>query len=128
MKNRTGTGAYFFLIMLLVAAAIWLGLYSRQANIHTKAEFDSAMAKGEVVSVTIVQNREVPTGNIRVLLKDGTGFEFSVTDVTEIEDYTLKNGIETFIRDVPKDNWFLEYVLPYLLIIIIFVFFFHTFS
>ena len=124
MKSRTGTGAYFFLIMLLVAAAIWLGLYSKQANIHTKAEFDTAMSKGEVVSVTIIQNREVPTGSVGVLKKDGSSFQFNVTDVTEIEDYTIKNGIETIIRDVPKDNWFLEYVLPYLLIIIIFVFFF----
>ena len=124
MRNRAGLGAYFFIIMLLVAAAIWLGLYTKEANQHTKTEFDNAMAKGEVVSVTIVQNREVPTGNIRVLKKDGTGFEFSVTDVTEIEDITVKNGIDTIIRDVPKDNWFLEYILPYLLIIIIFVFFF----
>ncbi len=124
MRNRAGTGAYFFLIMLLVAAAIWLGLYSKQTNVHTRAEFDTALAKDEVISVTIVQNREVPTGSVRVLKRDGTGFDFSVTDVTEIEDITTKNGIETVIRDVPKDNWFLEYVLPYLLLIILFVFFF----
>ncbi|MCR5119395.1 MAG: ATP-dependent zinc metalloprotease FtsH [Lachnospiraceae bacterium] len=110
--------------MLLVAAAIWLGLYSKQTNVHTRAEFDTALAKDEVISVTIVQNREVPTGSVRVLKRDGTGFDFSVTDVTEIEDITTKNGIETVIRDVPKDNWFLEYVLPYLLLIILFVFFF----
>ena len=124
MRNRAGTGAYFFLIMLLVAAAIWLGLYSKQTNVHTRAEFDTALAKDEVISVTIVQNREVPTGSVRVLKRDGTGFDFSVTDVTEIEDITTKYGIETVIRDVPKDNWFLEYVLPYLLLIILFVFFF----
>ena len=122
--KRTGTGAYFFVIMLLVAAAIWLGLYSKQTNLHTRAEFDTALKSNEVVSVTIVQNREVPTGSIRVLKKDGTGFEFSVTDVREIEELTKSKGIETIIRDVPKDNWFLEYVLPYLLLIIVFVFFF----
>ncbi len=122
--KKSGTGAYFFVIMLLVAAAIWLGLYSKQTNIHTRAEFDSAFKNNEVVSVTIVQNREVPTGSIRVLKKDGTGFEFSVTDVREIEELTKNKGIETIIRDVPKDNWFLEYVLPYLLLIIMFVFFF----
>ena len=122
--RKTGSGAYFFIIMLLVAAAIWLGLYSRQSEVHTRAEFDSAMAKGDVVSITILQNREVPTGSVAVLKKDGTTFRFSVTDVKDIEEYAKNNGIETIIRDVPKDNWFLEYVLPYLLIIIIFVFFF----
>ncbi len=127
MEKRTGgNGTIFLMIMILVGIAIWLGFSSRTGETHTRAEFENAVTAGQVVSVTVVQNRETPTGSVIVLKKDGSTFTFSVTDVKEIESYARLKDIDILIKDVPRENWFLEYILPYVLLIILFVFFFSS--
>ena len=116
----------FLVIVLLLAAAIWVSFSTRQTSNYTKEAFEDAVADGDVMKITIVQNKEVPTGTIQVSLNNGSVRQFHATDVREIESYAKEHDIEVRINDVPADNWFLMYVLPSLVVLIIFVFFFSS--
>ena len=116
----------FLVIILLLGAAIWISLSTRQTTNYTRDEFEDAVESGQVVSITIVQNKEVPTGTIQVTMKNNSIRQFNATDVHEIEAYARENNIPVKVSDVPADNWFLMYVLPSLLVLIIFVFFFSS--
>lgn len=116
----------FLVIILLLGVAIWVSLSTRQTTNYTRGEFEEAVESGQVVSITIVQNKEVPTGTIQATMKNNSIRQFNATDVHEIEAYARENNIPVKVSDVPADNWFLMYVLPSLLVLIIFVFFFSS--
>ena len=116
----------FLVIILMLGAAIWISLSTRQTTNYTRDEFEDAVESGQVVSITIVQNKEVPTGTIQATMKNNSIRQFNATDVHEIEAYARENNIPVKVSDVPADNWFLMYVLPSLLVLIIFVFFFSS--
>ncbi len=116
----------FLVIVLLLAVAIWVSFSTRQTSNYTKEQFEEAVAQGQVVSVVITQNKEVPTGTIQVTMNNSGIRQFHVTDVREIESYAKEHNISVRVEDVPEENWFLLYVLPSLVVLIIFVFFFSS--
>ena len=79
------------------------------------SELTKAIDKGTVSSVTIQQNREVPTGEVDVTLsgKD-TQYFFYVSDVKEIENYLTSENVSYTLGDVPKEDW-LAQLLPTLI-------------
>ena len=99
----------FLVIILLLGAAIWISLSTRQTTNYTRDEFEDAVESGQVVSITIVQNKEVPTGTIQATMKNNSIRQFNATDVHEIEAYARENSIPVKVSDVPADNWFLMY-------------------
>jgi len=126
MLKKQNQSFVFLVIVLLLAAAIWVSFSTRQSSNYTKEAFEDAVANGDVVSITIVQNKEVPTGTIQVALSNGAVRQFHATDVREIESFAKEHSIAVKVNDVPADNWFLIYVLPSLLVLILFVFFFSS--
>ncbi len=124
MKRQSGYSFVFLLIILLLAGAIWVSFSTKRDNTYSREDFQRAAENGEVVSVVIEQNKEVPTGVIHVSTKDFASYRFNVTDVREIESYARAKGITVRIDDVPENNWFLMYILPGLVVLIIFVFFY----
>lgn len=126
MLKKQNQSFVFLVIVLLLAAAIWVSFSTRQSSNYTKEAFEDAVANGDVVSITIAQNKEVPTGTIQVALSNGAVRQFHATDVREIESFAKEHSIAVKVNDVPADNWFLIYVLPSLLVLILFVFFFSS--
>ncbi len=126
MLKKQNQSFVFLVIVLLLAAAIWVSFSTRQSSNYTKEAFEDAVANGDVVSITIAQNKEVPTGTIQVSLSNGAVRQFHATDVREIESFAKEHSIAVKVNDVPADNWFLIYVLPSLLVLILFVFFFSS--
>ena len=124
MKRQSGYSFVFLLIILLLAGAIWVSFSTKRDNTYSREDFQRAAEAGEVVSVVIEQNKEVPTGTIHVSTRDYSGYRFNVTDVREIETYARSKGISVRIDNVPESNWFAMYVLPGLVVLIIFVFFY----
>ena len=122
--RRQNFNAYFIIIIILLFAAIWISLVSRQTINYSRAEFDQALAKGDVTEILIRQNEEVPTGSVLVILNGMQRREFFVTDVKEIEAQARGAGIPVTVDDVPGENWFLNYILPGLVVLVVCVFFF----
>ena len=109
---------------------IWLGIfivimfvmqYLRGNSImsqepYTAGRLEAALESGDVESVEIAPNRETPTGMARVTLSDGTQKILYATDVTKIEDLAKENGIDPVVDQVERESWFLNSVLPILLV------------
>ena len=121
-KVRAGYGFYFLLVMVLIFAAIWVSMNGRQDATYTEAEFREEVEEENVLSITIRQNREVPTGSVVVTFNDMKHKIFNVSDVNRIEKYAEKNEIPYLVEAVPEENWFLQSVLPALIVVVAIVF------
>ena len=107
-----------YVIVLLIILGIWYSFDARRtmSSTYTYDQFKEAVQDEEVSSVQINQNREVPTGNVVVVLKDDNQRrQFNVTDVNEVRDYLESQDFTDYtVTDVPGVNW-MVYVLPALI-------------
>jgi len=97
---------------------------SEKEEIYTKAELTADLEGGRVTRAEIQPNKETPTGAVKVYLTDGRSRVSYVSDVKEIESLLEEYEINPIMRDVPKENWFLTYMLPVLSVLIIGIFLF----
>lgn len=119
-NNKPKIPGISILIMFLLIAGIVYYMFSGLMNqSHYKYNnFLKDLKAGDVKSVTINQNKEIPTGQIIIKLKDNTKEEVYVTDVNKVlddlSDYnkTAKNDINPTIKDVDRDSVFLTTILP----------------
>ena len=82
-------------------------------------EFEEAVDGGEVVRVEITQNQEVPTGSLKVTLKDGDVRYVNVTDVKEVQsELEQQDAITLDVKDVPKQSVWLS-ILPTIMIAVV---------
>ncbi len=112
----------FFIIVILLGVAIWISISTKPGSNYTKEDLYSVVDAGNVTQLVIAQNKEVPTGTVYATLNDDSTMQLYVTDVREIEQYAEEKGIRTLVRNVPEEHWFLMYVLPSLVVLIVFVF------
>ncbi|MBP3567828.1 MAG: ATP-dependent zinc metalloprotease FtsH [Lachnospiraceae bacterium] len=96
---------------------IWYTSVGSSDNNYTRGKFVSELEAGNVVSVVIQPNAETPTGVVSVEKKSGEVSVLYVTDVTEIQTLLAKYDIDPHIKDIPRENWFLSYVLPILSVV-----------
>ena len=117
--NRSGRGINLVIILLLAAMVLfWFsGTLKKMENTCTQAEFEQFLAEDEVTDALIVQNREVPTGSVRIQLADGDVKTVNTTDVNEMKALLEENGIVPMVQDVPKENVFLTSILPALIMV-----------
>ncbi len=122
--KKQAIGFYFILIIFLIMLAAWVALGLKPSNNYTEAEFLQAVSDNSVTAITITQNKEVPTGSVTVMLDNMAPKTFNVTDVNEIRRIAEENSIAVSVLDVPKDSWFMMYMLPVLLVVVVCVFLF----
>ncbi len=80
-------------------------------------EFKAALSAGNVVSVEVEQNREIPTGTLTIRLKDSAVKELFVSDVNEVQQLFEEEGFHNyFLQDVPQESWLLN-LLPLLIVL-----------
>ncbi len=91
---------------------------------YTMAQFVSEMEEGLVVDVEIHPNAQVPTGMLRITLKDNQQRNLYVSDVVEAQEIVRGYNIEPIVRDVPQENWFITELLPLLMLLVVVVFMF----
>ena len=126
-ERRAGVGPIFFLIIILILIAVWVGSLDFGSYSFTRGDLEKAVEKGEIESVIIEQTKESDGGKIQVVTTNGTTRTLNVTDVKGIEEYLRANGLDPIVGEVPQDNWFLTYMLPPLIILCICAFFFVMF-
>ncbi len=107
------------IIFLLIAGMVYYSISGMMNSSHYKYnDFLKDLKEGDVKSVTINQNKEIPTGQIVIKLKDNTKEEVYVTDVNKVikdlDDYNTKaaKDIHPTIKDVDRDSVFLTTILP----------------
>ena len=109
------------LLLLLIVMGFWF--ISRQMTrdySYTEQDFQEDIQEEKVSQVYIRPNREIPTGQVVVRMKNGDEHNFYSLDVKELQD-TLEEetDITISIADVPGDNAFMTSVLPLILTVVL---------
>lgn len=123
-KNSKSLNTYFIVILILLGLTYFISTLGDREDVFTKAELTRALDENVITRVEIQPNKETPTGVVRVTLTDGRDRVVYVSDVKEIEQLLSDYQISPIMRDVPKESWFMTYMLPMLVVLIIGVFFF----
>ena len=123
-KGAKGINLTFIFILVLVLVLIWASTNSSSGGSYTMAQFVSEMEEGFVVDVEIHPNAQVPTGMLRITLKDNQQRTLYVSDVVEAQEVVKSYNIEPIVRDVPQENWFITELLPLLMLLVVVVFMF----
>ena len=116
-KNNKGFNLYFLIMLGILLVMIWYTSVGSSDNNYTKGAFMKDLQAGNVTSVEIQPNVETPTGIVSVKNKAGDVRVLYVTDVQEIQTLLDQYGIDPFVKDIPRENWFLTYVLPILSVV-----------
>lgn len=101
--------------MILLLSWLWSLDSLGNGNI-TYNEYRSAVEEGQVKNVTIVQNKEVPTGVLYLVTEDNKEEELYVSDVNAEAAYLVEQGITVHYSDVQRDGVMLTIVFPILLV------------
>ncbi len=122
-KFLKGYGFYLFLLILLLAA-IWFsnGLRGNTSGYGYQG-FIADLEAGQVQRVDVYPNEEVPTGQVRVTLKNGETRLFDATDVTKIEEAGYAANVSTIAHEIDKPSIIWQ-ILPYIFGVILIVFLF----
>ncbi len=114
-SSYRGFGIYLLLILAIVGIWYWMD-GNTSTNTYTRASFEKALASGQVAQINIMPNREVPTGNARIIFSDNTTQVLTVTDVGDFENYLQKQNFSAYtVENPPEESWLLT-LLPYLII------------
>ena len=116
-KSNKGFNLYFLIMLGILLVMIWYTSMGSSDNDYTKGGFMKDLQAGNVTRVVIQPNVETPTGVVSVEKKDGDVSVLYVTDVEEVQTLLEQYGIDPFVKDIPRENWFLTYVLPILSVV-----------
>ena len=116
-KSNKGFNLYFIIMLGVLLVMIWYTSMSSSDNDYTKGALMKDLQAGNVTKVLIQPNVETPTGVVSVEKKNGDVSVLYVTDVEEIQTMLDEYGIDPRVKDIPRENWFLTYVLPLLSVV-----------
>ena len=119
MKGTRGYGLIFVIIIAIGLAFLTTRIYSGQDNTEYNMEqFKSDIASGNIATIEIVQNPEVPTGVLKIVKTDNTKKNLYVPNVNSILQYLDNNHFTNVkVNDVTGTPWYVN-ILPYVLIAI----------
>ena len=132
MKKRSGSMFWYLLLVgALISCMMWLSNFNSQATEYTKNDFVNDLKAGKVSAVTLEPSKDVPTGTVLVYLAEGNGYRFHVTDTGMVEELIAEvsqefeiKDVPVYVKAVPEESWFVNYLLPILIGVgLVFLFF-----
>lgn len=123
-QNGKTINSYFIFIILLILVIFGLNLLNNRTDEYTKAEFIADLDAGNVSEVVVQPNGEAPTGYLEIQMKNGVSHKLYATDITELETLVREYGFDPVVNDIERENWFLTYMLPMLVVLAVGTFLF----
>ena len=123
-QNGKTINSYFIFIILLILVIFGLNLLNNRTDEYTKAEFIADLDAGNVSEVVVQPNGEAPTGYLEIQMKNGVSHKLYATDITELETLVREYGFDPVVNDIERENWFLTYMLPMLVVLAVGIFLF----
>ena len=117
-----GFGIYIIVLLLVMSAFYYIAIYNKDTDNYKYSDYVEDIENNEVKSVTLYQNKEVPTGKIVVHLKNGDKHKLNVASAAKEEERLIERDIEFTTKDVEKEN-VLWQILPYVVMIVIAIIF-----
>ena len=120
-RNRGVGGFTLLTFVLLLFAMFWLtNTLGERADMLSRKEFEELIASDQVQNVTVIQNKNVPTGRVEIELKAEEGERgevknYYVSDVNQIQEDLAEWDVDYELPNAPQDNWFTTTILPVLL-------------
>lgn len=81
----------------------------------TQQDYIHAAQEGQVASVVIRPNKETPTGELALAMKDGRQWVVYVADVKEEQKFLMEQGIPCIMGNVPQESYVLSMIVPIVL-------------
>ena len=124
MKKKTrGFGAYLILMAIMLFLMFGMESLMGPVDSYTQAEYVADLQSGVVEEIVITPNKEAPTGYATVVLKEEAKRIFA-TDISQLEALARENGYDPEVEDIKRESWFVDHMLPVLLIALLGLFFF----
>ena len=123
-QNGKTINSYFIFIILLLLVIFGLNLLNNRTDEYTKAEFIADLDAGNVSEVVVQPNGEAPTGYLEIQMKNGVSHKLYATDITELETLVREYGFDPVVNDIERENLFLTYMLPMLVVLAVGIFLF----
>ncbi|MBO5227430.1 MAG: AAA family ATPase, partial [Lachnospiraceae bacterium] len=105
----------------------WMTKGADYNNAYNYNDFLADLADGDIASIEIVQNAEVPTGELKAVIKGEQPVEVSIyiPDINDVLDDLEAVGFTEYkITDVQRDSFFLTTILPFLIALVVIIVFF----
>ena len=118
-KKTRGVGGFSTVLIILLVIGVYvftMELMNSQQT-YTYDQFTQALKDNTVESVQIEQKQAVPTGTVKLTLKDQQEKYVNVSDVNEAKKMLEEAGVTNIeMLPVPEDSWVLNVLIPTLLI------------
>ncbi len=114
-RQGLGLGWLFYIALIAVFVGLWYTSTAADTGTYSMSLLESALSNGEVSSVVIEQNAEVPTGIVNVTIIDGNTYYFYTSDVNCVEELLEGYDVVYSLTDVPQAGW-MDYILPMILV------------
>jgi len=114
-------------LILLIFVAImmmWTRMQEGARVPINHEQFEDYLKKGDISSIELIQNSEVPTGEVRMVLDTGLTVYMYTSDITKVAEELDTKFPAYKMDDVTREGWFTAYVLPSLIIVVLMIVFF----
>ena len=127
MNSGKGRGLGFYIVILLIfvgMAMIWSRMQEGTRQQINHEQFEEHLKAGDIAAVRLVQNAEVPTGEVQMALSSGMVMYMYTSDISSVAQELDKKFPAYVMEDVKREGWFMSYVLPSLIIVVLMIVFF----
>lgn len=127
-KNLKRTLLSYLIVVILILGVLYIVQQGVQ-NVdlrYTETNFAEDLRKGDVASIYVQQNAEVPTGTVELTMKDRSLIRFYISDVNRFQDIyneiveEKKLDVAFEMSDVVRPS-LIEKMLPYMVGVLAFV-------
>ena len=124
MKQRnSGFSSYFMFMLVMLMVVLVVSTLNGPRDEYTRDQFIADLEAKKVTEVVVHPNKETPTGYLEVNLTTGMDKNLYVTDVVQAEELVRSYGFDPQVEDVKRDSWFLNTLLPLLIVLAVAVYF-----
>ena len=112
MKRQPYNGFFYliiFAILIMVVTTLW---GNNMWDTLSYTEYQMVLNSGEVEMAYVIQNKQTPTGQVKVELKNGNSGVINVSDVLEAQEKLKERKIDFVTSDVPRENYMLTMLIP----------------
>lgn len=116
MRQRQSiSGLGLLLAMMIVMVLVFRISGNMGDEGMTQQSYMHAAKEGQILSVMIRPNKETPTGELLLTMRDGEQRLVYVADVKEEQKFLMDQGISCIMGNVPQENYLLSMVVPVVL-------------